>query len=406
MSQAYQLLSLDPSSKTRCEDATSLLYLLRGFTALWDSPDIDEDECRLVDGDTSLLIVEAAPDQTDGEDSESDRAFILTLTGSYDAIEPKREPLASFLRDSDFSLLYVLKDEVSEHIACRLYPYLYRIENLLRGYLIRFMATRIGPKWWELTASTEMDDKAKMRKKNERVFGKHIENSAFLIDFDELGELVYKQSSGFLTRDDIVNRVANLAETPEAIKGLKQELRSNYDKLFKEAFADKGFKDKWKQFETLRNKIAHNNLFTAEDLDKGETLATDLTEIITSADDEAQKLVISADEREAIKEQVARSATWQTKDLTEQVFFEELDKALAFAEEQGRFVGLTHFTNNALIPQGYSYFACHSMIDRLSDRGALDVYYVPNPTNPQHETAALRRPPTTRNGEHSIDPNA
>ncbi len=392
MALAYQLLALDPTGKTRCEDPLSLLYQVRGFTNLWKSPKIQESDCKLTDGTTSLLIVGATPDEGEREVEDRGRAYILTLTGTYEHVEPKREPIASFLKDLDFDLLYVLKDEVSEHIACKLYPLLYRIENLLRGYLIRFMATRIGPKWWELTASTEMADKAKIRKKNERIFGKHIENSAFLIDFDELGEIVYKQSSGFLTREDIVSRVWNLTETPEAIKSLKQELRSNYDKLFKEAFADRGFKDKWKQFETLRNKIAHNNLFTAEDLATGESLANDLTKIISEADAEAQKLVITAEEREAIKEQVARSATWQTRDLSEQTFFEELDSALHWAEERDMFVGLTHFSNNVLIPKGYSYISCHSMIERLTERGALEVHYVPHPTDPVKKTAALRRP--------------
>ncbi len=393
---AYQLLALDPSEKTRCANPISLLFQIRGFTSLWAEPKINELDCKLRDRETSLLIVEAAPNAARTDETDSGRSFILTLTGPYDQIEPKREPLSAFLKDLDFDLLYVLKDEPSEQIACKLYPNLYRIENLLRGYLIRFMATRIGPRWWELTASTEMTDKAKMRKKNEKVFGKHIENSAFLIDFDDLGELVYKQSSGFLTREDIVARVSNLSETPEAVKALKQELQSNYDKLFKKAFADKAFKDKWKQFEILRNKIAHNNLFTAEDLIHGEKLAKDLTEIITTADKEAQKLVISTEEREAIKEQVARSATWQTQDLTEQIFFDELDAALKFAKSKNRFVGLTNFVNNTLIPKGYSYFACHSKIEELSNRGAVDIHHVHNPANPGHDTAALRRPQTNK----------
>ena len=392
MALAYQLLALDPTSKTRCEDPASLLFQIRGFTKLWVSPKIQESECKLVDGSCSLLIVPATTDDIESDADERGRSFILTLTGTYEQIESKREPLAAFLKDISFDLIYVLKDEISEHIACKLYPHLYRIENLLRGYLIRFMATRIGHRWWELSASAEMTDKAKMRKKNERVFGKLIENSAYLIDFDELGELVHTQSSGFLTREDIVSRVTQVAETPEAIKALKQELRSNYDKLFKEAFADRGFKDKWKQFEALRNKIAHNNLFTASDLALGEGLATDLTAMISSADAETQKLVITADEREAIKEQVARSATWQTLDLTEQVFFEELDSAQERAAPRRLFVGLVYFANNVLIPKGYSYLSCHSMIERLSDRGVLEVYYVPHPGDPAKKTAALRRP--------------
>ena len=395
MTLAYQLLALDPALKTRSEDPRSLLYQIRGFSKLWTgSAQIHDSDDKILDGTCSLLIVSATPPEPETESSERGRAFILTLTGSYEQLESKREPVAAFLKDAAFDLIYVLKDEVSEEIAVKLYPHLYRIENLLRGYLIRFMATRIGPSWWELSASTEMTGKAKMRKGNERVFGKLIENSAYLIDFDELGELVYKQSSGYLTREDIVEKVTALPETTDAIRGLKEELRTNYDKLFKEAFAEKGFKDKWKQFESLRNKIAHNNLFTAADLAQGEKLATELSSIIASADAEAQKLVITADEREAIKEQVARSATWQTLDLTEEIFFNELDGALSNAAERHLFVGLKWFTNNILIPKGYSYFASHSMIERLSSAGSLEVYYVPHPNDVAIKTAALRRPQT------------
>jgi hypothetical protein len=395
MAIAYQILALDPSLKTRSEDCRSLLYQIRGFSKLWSkTAKIHDSDDKIIDGSCSLLIVAATPDEVTDDATDRGRAFILTLTGTYEQLEPKREPLAALLKDASFDLIYVLKDEVSEHVAIKLYPLLYRIENLLRGYLIRFMATRIGPRWWELSASAQMTEKARMRKGNERVFGKLIENSAYLIDFDELGELVYKQSSGYLTREDIVGKVTQLVETPEAIRALKQELRTNYDKLFKEAFADKGFKDKWKQFESLRNKIAHNNLFTAADLATGEQLAHDLTAIITSADAEAQKLVITADEREAIKEQVAKAATWQTRDLTDESFFKELDVALAGAAAKGLFVGLTWFTNNVLIPKGFSYLACHSTIERLTEHGTLEVYYVPHPNEPAKNTAALRRPQT------------
>jgi len=391
MALAYQLLALDPNDKTRSEDALSLLYQVRGFTSLWSKPKIQEAECKLVDGDAALLIVTATSDSAAEENADYGRSFILTLTGPFEVIHGKREPLAAFLKDLDFELLYVLKDEVSERIACELYPFLYQTENLLRGYLIRFMATRIGPRWWELTASTEMTDKAKMRKKNERIFGKYIENSAFLIDFDELGEIVYKQSSGYLTREDIVSRVSNLSETPEAIKFLKKELRSNYDKLFKEAFADKGFKDKWKDFEALRNKIAHNNLFTVDDLSRGKELAKALIEMISAADAEAKKLVITSEEREAIKEQVAKASTWGSRELKDAEFLEELDAATEYAKSRNLFVGLTFFTNNRLLPLGFSYAACHAMIERLCERGLIEVYHVQHPYDPDKRTAALRR---------------
>ncbi len=373
MDLAYQLLALDPSEKTRCENALSLLYLVRGFTKLWKTPKVSEADCRITDGRSTLSVVaiEEASESAATTSDELGRAFILTLSGPYDDIECLREPLAAFLEGHEFELLYVLRDQVSEQIACKLYPHLYRIENLLRGYLIRFMATHIGPRWWELTASSEMADKAKMRKKNERVFGRYIENSSYLIDFDELGEIVYEHSSGFRTREDIVGRISGLAETPEAIRALKQELRSNYYKLFKESFADKNFKEKWTQFEALRIKIAHNNLFTADDLTTGERLATEITEIISAADAEASKLVITNEEREAIKEQViARSAPW--REISEEVFLSELDAQERFyAGKPHGFVGLSRFVSSHLGSKGYSYASSHEMIEHLVKSGVL-----------------------------------
>lgn len=393
MNPAYQLLALDPAETTRCENAASLLYLLRGFTKLWKAPKVSEADCRITDGKSHLSVVaiEEASDLPSTTTDELGRAFILTLSGPYDEIEPLREPLAAFLKDQQFELLYVLRDQVSEHIACTLYPLLYRIENLLRGYLIRFMATHIGPRWWELTASSEMAAKAKMRKKNERVFGRHIENSAYLIDFDELGEIVYEHSSGFRTREDILGRISGLAETPEAIRALKQELRSNYYKLFKESFADKNFKDKWTQFEALRNKIAHNNLFTADDLATGERLATEITDIISAADVEASKLVITTEEREAIKEQViARSAPW--REISEEMFLAELEAQERFYSGKANgFVGLSRFVSSHLGSKGYSYPGSHDMLESLTKAGVIEVYYVPNPYDTERPTAAIRR---------------
>jgi hypothetical protein len=389
----YQLLALDPSEKTRSENAISLLYLIRGFTKLWKDPKVSEADCRITDGPSTLsvVLIEEATESAATAGDELGRAFVVTLSGPYENIERLREPLAALLKNQEFELLYVLKDQISEQIACKLYPHLYRIENLLRGYLIRFMATHIGPRWWELTASAEMADKAKMRKKNERVFGKHIENSAFLIDFGELGEIVYKHSSGFRTRDDIVERISSLEETPEAVRALKQELRSNYYKLFKESFADKNFKEKWTEFEVLRNKIAHNNLFTAADLASGDLLAKEISDIVSAADSEALKLVITSEEREAIKENViARSGP--TEEIGDETFLSELDsQEKLYAGRPRGFVGIARFVSSYLGSKGYSPWSSREAIERLTRSGAVEIYYVPNPYDNERPTAAIRR---------------
>lgn len=388
---AYQLLALDPSKHGKCEKALDLLYQLRGYSKLWDAPAVSEAECRINDGQSTLSVVDVVEVNETSLNDDIGRAFILTLGGPFDEVEPRRELLAEFLKSLAFSPIYVLRDEVSEQIACKLYPHLYRIENLLRGYVNRFMATQVGPLWWSQTAPSEVADKAKMRRKNERVFGKYIDTSAYLIDFGELGELVYEHSSGFRTREEILERIASVPETPEAIRALKEELRTNYDKFFKESFADRNFKDKWVQFEVLRNKIAHCSLFTVEDLVSGEELAADIAEIISSADAEAAKLVITTEERDAIQEHVL-SRSGPGESITQEVFLEQLDDQMRiFGQYADGFVGISRFINSILGPQGYSPTSSRAMLEQLKDAGVVEVYYVPNPNDPEFPTAAIRR---------------
>ena len=381
----YRILALDPETCCKCEDATSLLYVLRSFARLWKNPKVDEKTSSLTDGGTRLEVMEVPSPK---DEADLGRAFQVTLSGSYD-IEPLREPITGHLKGQEFKLIYVLKDEVSEKIACELYPYLYRIENLLRGYLIKFMATRIGPTWWEVTATGEMSDKVRMRKKNERVFGKYVENSAFLIDFDELGEIIYEQSSGFVTREEILNKISALPETAEAIHELKEALRSNYQKFFKESFADKDFKAKWQEFETLRNKIAHANLFTGNDLINGKRLANELTEIISKADANIQQFVITPKEIEAIQESFMERRSGRAS-VSEDDFLKELASQQTFFASKGGFVGLNHFVKIHLGSRGYDYRASYQLLDALKSDNKVEVYEVKNKRLGGYPTEALR----------------
>jgi hypothetical protein len=101
--------------------------------------------------------------------------------------------------------------------------------------------------------------------------------------------LIFEQTSGFLTREDIEKRVTQLPENIEALKALKADLQSNYHKFFKGAFADRDFKVKWNKWEFLRNKIGHTNLFTKEDLADGKQLADEIIGIITAADESKEQ---------------------------------------------------------------------------------------------------------------------
>jgi hypothetical protein len=268
------------------------------------------------------------------------------------------------------------------------------------------MTTRFGGTWWKLNASEKMAEKAKMRKKDEVVFGKHIDNSAILIDFDDLGEIVFEQTSGFLTREDIETRVSQLPENVDALKALKADLQSNYHKFFKGAFADRDFKAKWNKWFYLRNKIAHTNLFTKEDLADGKQLADEIIAIITEADESKEQPVLTQSEREAIQEQVIAKAEKSdglpppppeptsssfSMEITEQEFLDELAQQESFYQARpDGFVGLTRFLRFHLAELGFDENSARSMLNRLQRENKIEVYYVSNPYDSASKTAALR----------------
>lgn len=405
----FEMLVLDPGKKTRCENAISLLYAVRSFSRLWTTPQILEAEFRISDGSTSLTVRDQSDRAYDTSDLKrgTSRAYTISLAGEFDAIERMRLPLVEFMNEQKFEHRYITIDEVSQQIACELYPYLYSIENMLRGYLTRFMTTRFGGTWWKLNASKEMDDKAKLRKKNEQVFGKLIDNSAFLIDFDELGELIYEQTAGLLTREDIENRVMHLPENADAIKALKNDLQSNYHRFFKTAFADRDFKSKWTKWESLRNKVAHTNLFTNDDLLDGKKLADELIAIISEAEQSPEQPTVTQGEREAIQEQViARSAqndslpaqllseptvAAKPDDLTEKEFLSELQQQEEYySSRPNGFVGLVRFLRFHLTDLGHDEYSARSMLQRLQRENKIEVYHVDNPYDNSTRTAALR----------------
>jgi len=374
----FEMLVLDTSGDCVIKTDENLLHLLLAHGRLWTSPSLDIAKKSVVDGQLEL-IVHAVPGGDESGGSVTN-AFDVRVSGPFEELEPFRHPLAQHLETQKLGPLYILKDEVSEKIACEIYPLLYRIENALRGYLIKFMTTRLGPRWWELTATGDWNKKVHQRRQNEQVFAEHIDNNAYLVDFGDLGKMIYAQSSGFTSKDDIIKKVSECEETPTAIRALKTQLQTNYHKFFKESFKDKQFQDKWEKLEKIRHKVAHNNLFTKEDLEQGKGLATELIDIVTSAADQIDDVVIPSEEKEAIKSNFV-SHGWTLFDVvTEEVFLEELKKQQEYFHAKGGFVGLSHFVKEHLGYKGYDYGASYEMASRLEAQGKVGMYQVDNPT--------------------------
>jgi len=245
--QKFRILVLDTRGDSVIKTEQQLLHATASHGDLWKKPEIKVTPPHLSDDGCSVTVKLITPD--DDLDEAFVRAFEIELAGPRDAVEPKRLLLLRHFKHQRFDLIYILRDEISQHIACELYPTLYAVENALRGYLLRFMVTRLGPSWWDVTAKAEFGLKVTQRKNNETDFAEHVDVKAYLVDFGDLGKLVYSHSSGFSTKEDIMRTIADLPDTAEALRDLKEQLQSNYQKFFRETFKDKGFQEKWERFE-------------------------------------------------------------------------------------------------------------------------------------------------------------
>ena len=295
--------------------------------------------------------------------------YISCEDNNYESIEPKRLKILDHIKHHKFDKIYITKDDVSKSIAEGLYPKIYEVENSLRSYLMTFMVTRIGTKWWEITATSDYQQKAQGRKNNEKHFAQYIDNRAYLIDFGELGKLIYEKNSGFNERNQIVERL-KLCNTVDDLEMLKQEIESNYQKFFKENFKDVKFQEKWEDLERLRHKIAHNNLFINQDKINGNQLADELLKIIETALGNIDEIDMSAIEKEVIKLNIPDKTI-----ISEKEFFEEL--MLIEDRDPTKFVGVSWFIRECLAPKDFDDQSSYDVLENLILQGKIERYEVP-----------------------------
>ena len=366
----FEILATDTTGKVIIKNEDSFCYNLISNNSIWSSPVIKPDHYIVDDNNGLRLHVQKINTQNDSSDSERKQVYVITVNGEFDKLEPFRVPLLSYLKTLNFDSLYVLEDHISQKIADQIYPGIYKVESFLRKYVIKFFAIKLGPEWWDLTADSEMQKKTNQRKNNETIFSEYIDNKVYLIDFGELGKLIYSQSSGNLNKDDIINKIMKLEDTFDAIKKFKEEIQTNYNKFFKSTFKENNFQSNWEELEKIRHKIAHNNLFVIEDQRRSQILIAELIKTITRANEEIDELSFSEED----KEDIMRSFI-DFKTITRDVFLEELRRSIKWAKESADgFVGLQNFLVNILGSKGYEFQATRDLVKELEAADVVEVY--------------------------------
>lgn len=377
----FELLCVSSSGSCVIRTDAAICYSLMANTELLGTASL-ANQNSLRDADRKLTIQVSHVESGTDEDAPG-LAFLVRAKAPFAVMEPFRVKLVQHLKNNKFDHIYVLQDDVSSQIAHDLYPGINRVENALRKYVLKFFVTKLGANWWNVTADTEMQKKVTQRKNNETVFSPLADGKAYLIDFGELGRIVYAQSSGFISRDDIYTRVMALEDTAEAVLELKSELQSNYNKFFRETFKDKNFQQKWEELEKIRHKVAHNGLFVAEDQERGKALCTELHEIISTANTSIDQVTFSISERDAITDSiVTNSAAYKV--ITRKELIQHLQESERWALAREGFLSLNSFIRHYLGQLDYHYSSTYDMVTKLEQEGVVEIY--------EHQGAGHNRP--------------
>lgn len=406
----FELFCIEPSDNDIKTEA-SLLKALSFSARLWGGNEPVESTAKgkfvLADAKTDIALLIKLADMSKMLTNYFETAFVLRVESSnFDEIEGFRVRLLRHLRTTlKFNHVRVLSDDVSTHVANILYPEINKVESLLRRYLTKFFIQRVGLNWWDATATRLMLEKASTRKADRRdEISTLVDMDVTLVDFDDLGELIYKQSSGFNNPDKIISKLLSLQNVDE-LKNLQSELQGNYTKYFKEFFQDKQFEPKWKELYRIRNKVAHHGTFYKFDLERGLQLTESLVEIITDAENAMDELVFSVEEKEAIRNATI-SASYQEgaevaeepenyyrgglqglkivgkirlkevpdEIITEQELLDELESAQS--AKYNYYVGLKWFVTTYLANRGFAIAPTYSLINILIDKGLIEKYEV------------------------------
>jgi hypothetical protein len=334
----FELLCIDPDDIINQE---AFVHALSYSKEVWNgnSPIITQDKNGnpFIKGEKGMQVTVLNVDTSKILTDLVEAAFVLRVESKFfETLEPFRQRLLRHLRDSlKFAHLRILKDDISSEIANQLYPKINAVENLLRRYLIKFFFQRVGMNWWDVTATPKMIEKVKNRQRNRsNQFSHFIDSDIEFADFDDLGLLIYKQSTGFNEPEKVFEMLEGI-ETLEDLEELKSNLRGNYTKYFKTFFRDKNFERLWKEMSRIRNKVAHQATFFHSELRKGKELSAELTRIITEAEKHIDEIVLSLKEKQAIHQATVEVLREEEEEAAEQKAQQEVRSGNRAPSEMG-----------------------------------------------------------------------
>ena len=396
----FEILCLDSIEAVKSRTVKTLLYALMSNDTLFEKPKMDESKGEIRDDKKKiqLHITQFATDKMLTGARYSVAFTICVKSSDIAVLDIFRIQLVDWIKSIGFSNIRILLDEVSQNIAVGLYPKLYALENKVRTFIINFFLKNLGTNWTRLAMSGDNLTKIKNRKNNDRIFvsTNRVDSDVSLIDFDELGKILYNENSILSSKkaDNVAILIEKISSATD-LETLKSEvLEGNFYKYFKDCFTQKDFQTKWFDLYYYRNKLAHNGSFSQEEANLCETLCDSISSIIDTAYEKLDTFKLSTSDQEALMVAVNEFANEdQENSLTSDFSFASVNEQLlleelATAQKTLPFVGLRHFVMEWLGKKGFDYDSSFTLINYLEDKGTIKLTKVAG-SNSEYPTTAI-----------------
>lgn len=287
-------------SETSCTDITSF----KEFISMGGKLKITESNKISYDGYTCDISIE----KTNPEDCNKTILCInFVSTKNNDSESNKLSGVIDFflqkIKDVEEKTI-CLWDDRSLKFNLKLYPLIFKVENMLRALIIKFMYINLGDNWE--TTHTQVTPKPEKKGKSDHVL--------YELDFIDLVSVLFKEKP---IKDS--QRLGKAIEefmpgesiTEEQINKLREFVpQNNWDRYFSEILDCKSdhFIQLLEELYQIRCKVAHNNMINKQTYHKGKGHCDKLIELLKKAEDKLSDIVITEEEKKQIEASISESS--------------------------------------------------------------------------------------------------
>ncbi|MCT4544665.1 MAG: HEPN domain-containing protein [Vallitalea sp.] len=174
-----------------------------------------------------------------------------------------------------------LWDDVNLYYSNKGYPYIYKLENLMRRLISEFMILNIGDKWVKNNIPGEVE-------KSIKDTNNKTNNYLHYVDFIQLGNFMFKKYCNkeyeYVKLIELIDKTDDNSEL--SIEELKKYVpKSNWERYFSSIIKcnENYLCKKWDSLYKLRCDIAHNKPFNKNNYQTLEKLYNEVSEVLKKA---------------------------------------------------------------------------------------------------------------------------